>query len=67
MNEFEEFDPTRGEQFEEFDVTAETEAEAEATIESLGGLTDSEDHVKSLLGARDELESRLMGPAGAKA
>lgn len=43
MKEFEEFDPTQGEQFEEFYVSAEPEAEAEVTIKSLGGLTDSED------------------------
>lgn len=64
MNDFEEFDPTQGEQFEEFDVSADAGAEAEATIESLGNLSDSEDQVKSLLAARDELESRFMGPAG---
>lgn len=67
MNNFEEFDPTQGEQFEEFDVSAEPETEAEATIESFGGLSDSEDQVKSLLAARDELENRLMGPAGVSA
>jgi hypothetical protein len=67
MNEFEEFEPTQGEQFEEFDVSAEAEAESEATIESLGGLSDSEDQVRSLLAARDELENRLMGPAGVSA
>src|SRR5262249_22025779 len=61
----EEFDPTPGEQFEEFDVTADTEAEAEATIESFGGLSDSEDEVRSLLAARDNLESQLMGPVSA--
>jgi len=67
MTTFEEFDPTEGGQFEEFDVSAEAEAEAEATVESLGGLSDSEDQVRSLLAARDELETRLMGPAGATA
>jgi hypothetical protein len=59
--QFEEFDPTQNEQFEEFDVSAETQGEGEATIESLGGLSDSGDEVRSLLGARDELERRLMG------
>lgn len=65
MNNFEKFDPTQGEQFEEFDVSAEPEAEVEATLESLGGLSDSEAQVRALLAARDELESRFMGPAGA--
>src|SRR5437764_7682310 len=74
MSQFEDFDPTAGGQtpasdrieegeFEEFDVQAEAESEADVTIEALGGLSDSEDHVRSLLAARDELESRLMGPA----
>ncbi len=66
MSEFEEFDPTQGEQFREFDVSAEAETKAEVTIESLGGLSDSEDQVRSLLAARDELERRLMAPAGAR-
>lgn len=68
MNNFEKFDPTQGEQFEKFDAQAEPEPEAEMTIESLGGLTDSEDQVRSLLAVRDELENRLMGPGpvGAK-
>ena len=65
MDEFEEFDPTQGEHFEEFDVSAEPEAEAEATIESLGDLTESEDQLRSLLAARAELENQLMGPVGA--
>jgi hypothetical protein len=69
---FEEFDPTQTEQFEEFDVSAETEPEAraEVTIESFSGLSDSEDEVRALCAARDELENRLMGaprPAAAAA
>jgi hypothetical protein len=67
MNQFEEFDPIREGQFEEFDVNAEPETEAEASIESLGALTDSQDEVNSLLAARDELENRLMGPLPVKA
>jgi hypothetical protein len=64
MGEFEDFDPSQDEKFEEFDVAAETEAEAEATIESLGGMTDSADQAKSLIAAQAELEARLMAPAG---
>ena len=67
MNEFESFDPTRGENFEEFDVTSEAAAEAEMSIEALGGLSDSQDEVQALLAARDEAEKRLMGPAGVSA
>jgi len=65
--QFEEFDPSEGQQFEEFDVAAEGEDEAEAVLESLAGLTDSEDELKSLMAARDEIESRLMKPAGVEA
>jgi hypothetical protein len=65
--QFEAFDPSEGEQFEEFDVAAEAEAEAEAVVEALGGLTDSEDEMKSLLAARDEIENRFMKTAGAEA
>lgn len=59
---FEEFDPTQGEQFEEFDVAAEVEADAEdeTVLESLSSLTDSENELQSLLAARDEIESRFM-------
>jgi len=68
MSPFEEFDPIgRGEQFEEFDVRAEPETEAVATIESLGGLSDNQDQVTALLAARDELENRLMGPGRSNA
>jgi hypothetical protein len=65
--QFEEFDPSEGEQFEEFDVAAEAEAEAEVVLEALSGLTDSEDELRSLLAARDEIENRFMKPAGAEA
>jgi hypothetical protein len=54
------------EPFEEFDVTAEAEAEAEATIESLGGLSESDDLFRSISQARDEIESRyLLNPIAA--
>lgn len=65
MDQFEEFDPTRVSQFEDFDVTAETNSEESLTPESFGGLSDSHNQVQSLLGARDELERRLMVPIGA--
>src|SRR6266436_6043312 len=65
MPQFEQFDPTQGQQqFEDFDVTAETSPEPALTIESFGGLSDSEDHAQSLQSARDELEKRLMRSAG---
>ena len=67
MNEFEDFDPTKEESFEDFDVAAEADAEAEMTAESLGGLSDSRDEVESLLAARAEAEALLMGPPGAQA
>ena len=56
------YDPSKGDQFEDFDVMSEAaaETEAEMTIESLGGLGDSADQMQSLMGARDELEQRLM-------
>lgn len=66
MNQFEEFDPTKGDQFEDFDVNAETQSQDEVTLESFSGLSDSFDEVKSLMQARDELESRLMRPAGSE-
>lgn len=65
MNQFEEFDPNNEEQFERFDVSGGTDAEDELTMESLAGMSDSQDQIKSLLEARDELESRLMGVAAA--
>ncbi|HEY4308892.1 MAG TPA: hypothetical protein VGN12_05520 [Pirellulales bacterium] len=66
MSPFDDFDPTRGEEFEAFDVS--TEPTPESAIESLGGLTTSEDEAISLLAARAELEQRLMAaPAAATA
>src|SRR4051812_40081552 len=62
MSESTEFDPTKGSEFEEFDVQAEPEAEADASIESLGAVADSEAQVQSLFAAREELEKLLMGP-----
>lgn len=47
-------------EFEEFDVQQEPEQEPQATVESLGGLTDSPDAFASLAQARDELERQLM-------
>src|SRR3954469_14833380 len=60
------YDPSKGDEFEDFDVTTETNAETETemTVESLGGLGDSTDQMQSLMGARDELEQRLMRPPG---
>jgi hypothetical protein len=55
------------EQFEQFDVTAEVKPEAPIVLASLGGFTDSEDELRSLLVARDEIEHRFMKPAGAEA
>jgi hypothetical protein len=66
MSEFEEFDPTQGEEFEEFDVAAEADADAETVIAALGDLIDSEDQARALAAARNELERKLMG-AGAPA
>ncbi len=64
MNGSDKYDPLKGDEFEDFDVTNEVtaEAEAEMTMESLGGLGDSTDQMQSLMGARDELEQRLMQP-----
>lgn len=71
MNQFEEYDVGNGEgdEFEDFDVTQETESETEieATIETLGGLSQSESQLKSLLEARDELEQMLMPEAAFEA
>jgi hypothetical protein len=63
--QFEEFDPGAGGEFEEFDVAAEAEVEAEVVLQSLSGLTESEDELQSLMAARDEIETRYMQPAGA--
>jgi len=46
--------------FEQFDVTQETPAEAEVSMESLGGLSGSEDEFKSLSRARDEIQQNYM-------
>jgi hypothetical protein len=58
-------DPS-SDQFEEFDVTAEPEAAAEATAESFGGLAESDDVFRSITQARDEIEGRfLLNPVAA--
>jgi hypothetical protein len=57
--QFEEVDLS-GAGFEEFDVTQETVPEAEASMESLGGLAASESEFKSLSQARDEIEQKYM-------
>ena len=46
--------------FEEFDVMQEFTEEPEASMESLGGLAEDENTLKSLNQARDELEQRLL-------
>lgn len=76
MPEFEAFDPTQEqgnaepgdtEEFEEFDVMQEPpKEEIEVSIESLGGLAEKEDELKSLSQARDELEKRLLIDPGEK-
>lgn len=48
------------ENFEDYDVTQEAAEEPEASIESLGGLAETQDIFNSLSQARDELEQRLM-------
>src|SRR5829696_2047618 len=69
------FDPMQGstgseeghmsDQFEDFDVQAEPEEVAgEISIESFGGLSETEDELRSVLAARDEAERRLMPEAG---
>jgi hypothetical protein len=69
------FDPMQGstkseeahmsDQFEDFDVQAEPEEVAgEISIESFGGLLETEDELRSVLAARDEAERRLMPEAG---
>jgi hypothetical protein len=54
------YDVSKGEHFEDFDVMQEPEPEPEASVETLGALSESEDQMKSLMQARDELEQRLM-------
>lgn len=48
--------------FEDFDVTQdfETPSESEVSVESLGGISESEDELKSTQQARDEMEQRLL-------
>ncbi len=69
MAEFEDYDPKQGQEiFEEFDVMQQPASEAaEATLESFGGIAESEDQAKSLLQARDELEKQLMIEPGDRA
>jgi hypothetical protein len=55
------------EQFEDFDVMQEPEAESTETVEVLGGFSKNEDELKSLMQARDELEKRLMPGLAVKA
>lgn len=64
MSQSDQSGPMQESSFEEFDVTAEPEIEAEAALESFGGMTDSEDEMRALLAAREELEKRLMPLAG---
>jgi len=66
MNGSDDSDPTGAGDFEEFDVMQEpaVEEQQEVAIESLGGLGDSTNQLEALLGARDELEQRLMGLPG---
>src|SRR5262249_39175562 len=60
------FDPS-SQEFEEFDVTAEPEAE-EGTAEALGGLAANEDEYRSLARAQEAIEKRyLLEPAAAVA
>lgn len=62
MEHFEEVDLGQGTdgEFEEFDVTRESEEAGPVSIEALAGLVDKEDQLTSLTQARDELEQRLM-------
>ena len=56
---FERFDLTK-ESPEAYNVTVQPEPESEISIDTLGGLSDSEDELKAVLQARDALERRLM-------
>jgi len=60
--DFEEFDVAQGpaEGFEEFDVTEEPGAEAELSLEALGGLSEREEEFKSVSQARDEIERLFL-------
>ena len=61
MNEqrFEKFDSTN-EGVEAYDVALQPEPGPEISIDTLGGLSDSEDELQAVLQARDALEKRLM-------
>lgn len=61
--DFQDYDVLAGKEggFEDFDVTAEQETELDVSVESLGGLAESEDDFKSLNQARDEIEQAYMG------
>jgi hypothetical protein len=60
MSEFEEFDPSQSEEFEDYDVAAD--ADAENVMAAFGDLVDSQDQARALSAARDEVERLLMGP-----
>ena len=56
---FEKFDVTK-QDVGAYEVMAQPNPESEISIEALGGLSESEDELKALSQARDELEKRLM-------
>src|SRR5204863_3520953 len=56
---FEKFDVTK-QDVEAYEVAAQPNPESEISIETLGGLSESEDELQALSQARDELEKRLM-------
>ena len=61
MNEqrFEKFDLTK-EGFDAYDVAVQPDPGSEISIDTLGGLSDSENELQAVLQARDALEKRLM-------
>lgn len=70
MQQFNDYDvhkpgPQQAQAFEEFDVMQAPETPAVARIEALGGLSDSEDQLRSLMRAQEELENTLFLPAAA--
>jgi hypothetical protein len=66
-DEFASFDPGT-EEFEDFDVMAGEPVAAEATAESLGGLSEGEDEYKTLIRAQEAMEKQfLLEPAAAVA
>lgn len=70
FTQFEEFDPRQGgDELAAADVAEasadQVDAADEATIETLGALSDSQDEIATLLDTRRELEEMLMAPAGA--